>query len=155
MASCRFLLFISSKWRSKTSLSTLLSSSYDAVEYNKIPYALKIAKLYGYDVASQFRSFSHVQSALKLWSKVSKGSTALAILQQPLEKIAIEYLKSRFEVGSTYAVPREFAEMALTGITGASDVDADVFPTSLLWAAAAPHQVGDWGRGLPYDQPAP
>ena len=45
-----------------------------------------------------------------------------------MEKIAIEYLKSRFEVGSTYAVPREFAEMALTGITGASDVDADVFP---------------------------
>ena len=93
----RFIIFLGSVWRSKTSLTTLLETTYVESEYRKLTYGMRIAKLYNYDAVSQFRPADHLKDAIKAWSRIARPSTALAIAHQPIENCAIDYIKNRLD----------------------------------------------------------
>ena len=46
----------------------------------------------------------------------SKGSSALVVLVQPFERVAIDYFKSRLVDGGTFVVPSDLAQMATTEV---------------------------------------
>ena len=62
---------------------------------------------------------------MRAWGQVARGSEALAIPVRPLERLAIDYFKSRLIFGNTYAIPREFADKAaVLSTVDASTVDS-------------------------------
>jgi hypothetical protein len=108
----RFLLFISGKWREKSVLTDLLNVRFDVAEYRRQSYSHKVAMFYSYDPKSLHPPVAHRDSVLKLWKAAHRARTkAQATPQGRFEHLAIDYVKSRFEVGACFLLPKAVANL--------------------------------------------
>ena len=136
----RYLIHLASIWRSRTSLSELLETSFEHSTYNKLTYQKKVAKFYGYDPESQFRKVTHLKLALSHWAKAAKCSTALVIPQRPLEKLAVEYIKSRMTLGATFTLPADLFNVARSEPTAQSTLTESCVELAFHGSRHAPIQ---------------
>ena len=131
LESNKFLLFLSGHWHSKTLLHELLRVRCGQDELKHLSYHTKISMLYGYDLASQFKTAPHVKLAMRAWKGVTQVTTTLAIPIGFEEKLAVEYVKNRLAVGTTYIVSSDLAAL-VQPIAGASTLTADCFPSAFF-----------------------
>ena len=128
MNSDDYLNWISVQWRLHTSLPDLLDSCYVKSDYCKLEYSQRVAMVYGYDVASQFRKTDDLLKETAAWAKFNHkqaGTFTFAIV--PFENQLVTYLKSRLETGVFFAIPSDLLALVNTDLVEVSTARPDAF----------------------------
>ena len=117
LASQKFINWVSEAWkrgRNDDSLLRLLSPCYDPEHLRDLTYGQRVAKIYGYDSATQFEEMPIMTQLLKQWEAARKASQSreLALPLAALERLGVEFFKGRLETGCTFVLPEGFVGLA-------------------------------------------